>query len=239
MRNIRPEVVVIAGAGPGLAASLARRFGAENCRVGLLARSADYLETLSEELRAAGVNVVTQEADVSVLSEVQAAFKKFRQQIGPVDVLINHASAGGPFGQSILELDCAIFEQGWRAAALGGLFCSKEVLPTMIERGRGSIIFTGATSSLRGSAIAFSSAKFAVRGLAQAMARELWPKGIHVAHVVVDGVIGSETDEFDTLTEPLMNPSAMAETYWQLALQDRTAWTLELDLRANREAFFE
>jgi NAD(P)-dependent dehydrogenase (short-subunit alcohol dehydrogenase family) len=237
MEPRRPAVAVIAGVGPGLAASLARRFAVGKCRIGLIARSSAYLRTLSEELKEKDATVVPLEADVSDGKEVRSAFEKFRQQLGPVDLLINHASAGGPLGQSTLGLAPEDFERSWRVAALGGLLCSKEVIPSMIERGRGTIVLTGATSSVRGSAIAFSSAKFAVRGMAQAMARELWAKGIHIAHIIVDGIIGSESEDF--LRSAELDPAAMAETYWQVAIQDPSAWTLELDLRPHRETFFE
>jgi NAD(P)-dependent dehydrogenase (short-subunit alcohol dehydrogenase family) len=112
----------------------------------------------------------------------------------------------------------------------------------MLEKGAGCILFTGATSSVRGAAITFSSAKFALRGLAQALARELWPKGIHIAHIIVDGAIRESEIELGTERrsgEPLMNPAAIADTYWALTKQDRSAWTLELDLRPHREKFFE
>jgi NAD(P)-dependent dehydrogenase (short-subunit alcohol dehydrogenase family) len=112
----------------------------------------------------------------------------------------------------------------------------------MLKKNAGAILFTGATSSVRGAAITFSSAKFALRGLVQALAREMWPRGIHVAHIIVDGVIREnelEPEAEDPTVEPLMNPAAIAEAYWGLVKQDRSAWSLELDLRPNREKFFE
>jgi NAD(P)-dependent dehydrogenase (short-subunit alcohol dehydrogenase family) len=109
----------------------------------------------------------------------------------------------------------------------------------MIEAGDGVMLFTGATSSVRGGNwLAFSSAKFALRGLVQSLARELWPQGIHVAHILVDGVIG-EARETSSAAEPLLDPQQMAEAYWHLANQAPAAWSLELDLRPNRENFFE
>jgi len=112
----------------------------------------------------------------------------------------------------------------------------------MLRREEGAILFTGATSSVRGAALAFSSAKFAVRGLAQALARELWPKGIHVAHVVIDGIIGEPQGRNTSLAaarEPLLDPDAIADTYWKLVTQDKSAWSLEVDVRPYREKFFE
>ncbi len=233
----KPEVVVIAGVGPGLGASIARRFAAEKCRIGLLARSTGYLQSLAKELQMTKTEAIS--TDLAVPDQVRSALDRIAANLGSVDVLINHASAGGPFAQEVVTLGIDVFEQSWRVGVLGGLVCSQSVLPSMLQRERGVIIFTGATSSVRGSSIAFSSAKFAVRGLAQAMAKQLWPKGIHVAHVVIDGVIGTDREPFITPAEPLMKPSAIAEAYWQLAIQDPSAWTLELDLRPNREAFFE
>src|SRR5262249_54543633 len=140
------------------------------------------------------------------------------------------------------EVTADSFTQGWRVGVLGAFLCSQAVVPDMLKRGAGCILFTGATSSVRGAAITFSSAKFAMRGLAQALARELWPKGVHVAHIIVDGVIHEselEVEQEDQTSEPLMNPAAIADVYWDLVKQDRSAWTLELDLRPHREKFFE
>jgi NAD(P)-dependent dehydrogenase (short-subunit alcohol dehydrogenase family) len=114
----------------------------------------------------------------------------------------------------------------------------------MLKRRAGAIIFTGATSSVRGraGAVAFSSAKFAVRGLAQSLATELWPKGIHVAHVVIDGVIDTRRVRKTykpSASDPMLQPEAIADAYWHLIRQDRSAWSLEIDLRPNKEAFFE
>jgi len=127
---------------------------------------------------------------------------------------------------------------------LGAFLCAREAVPDMVKLGAGAIVFTGATSSVRGrgGAVAFSSAKFAVRGLAQSLAVELWPKGIHVAHVIIDGVIDTPSVHRTykpSAREPLLKPDAIAEAYWSLIEQERSAWTLEIDLRPNKEAFFE
>jgi NAD(P)-dependent dehydrogenase (short-subunit alcohol dehydrogenase family) len=237
-----PEVAVIAGAGPGLGASLARRFLKEGCRVALLARSSDSLGALADEFRRHGQEVLAIPTDIGEPDQVTAAFERIREQLGSVDLLINNASAGGPFGQPFLEITPGSFALGWQVGVLGSFLCSQAVVPDMLKKGSGCILFTGATSSVRGAAITFSSAKFALRGLAQALARELWPKSIHVAHIIIDGVI--QENEFGTGTEaqsmePLMNPAAIANVYWDLVKQDRSAWTLELDLRPDREKFFE
>jgi NAD(P)-dependent dehydrogenase (short-subunit alcohol dehydrogenase family) len=242
MSALNPDVAVIAGVGPGLGAALARKFANECCRIGLLARSSDYLETLSDELRRTGTQTLAVPTDLGDADQVVAAFRRIHEQLGSVDLLINNASAGGPFGQSLVEIDPENFARSWRVGVQGALLCSQAVVPDMLKKGAGCILFTGATSSVRGGSITFSTAKFAMRGLAQAMARELWPKGIHVAHLIIDGVIGDhefERGAEDQTAEPMMRPAAIAEAYWGLVKQDRSAWSLELDLRPYREKFFE
>ena len=242
MGSFNPEVSVVAGVGPGLGASLARKFAREGCRVAVLARSSDFVESLQKEIRQQGVEIVAIRADIAEPDQVAAAFERVRKELGPVDILINNASASGPFSQPFAEVTPESFTRGWKVGVLGAFLCSQAVVPEMIVRRAGCILFTGATSSVRGGAITFSSAKFGMRGLAQALARELWPKGIHVAHVVIDGVI--QETEYDAradqqIEEPLMNPAAIADAYWGLVKQDRSAWSLEIDLRPNREKFFE
>lgn len=242
MSALSADVAAIAGVGPGLGASLARKFAKEGCRIALLARSSDFLEALSMELRRRGTQAVAIPTDISAADQVAAAFHRIRQQLGSVDVLVNNASAGGPFTQSFVEIDAESFARGWRVGVLGAFLCSQAVAPDMLRKGTGCILFTGATSSVRGASITFSSAKFATRGLAQALARELWPKGIHVAHIIIDGVIRESEIELggdDKTAEPLMNPAAIAEAYWGLVKQDRSAWSLEIDLRPDHEKFFE
>jgi NAD(P)-dependent dehydrogenase (short-subunit alcohol dehydrogenase family) len=242
MNTFAPEVAVIAGVGPGLGASLARKLAKEKCRLALLARSSNFLETFSNELRQHGTEALTIPTDVSDADQVAAAFERIRDRLGPVDLLINNASGSGPFGQTFVDISPDSFARGWQVGVLGSFLCSQQVVPAMLIKNAGCILFTGATSSVRGSAITFSSAKFAMRGLAQALARELWPKGIHIAHIVVDGVIQESElnpEDEDQTTEPLMNPAAIAEAYWGLVQQDRSAWSLELDLRPYCEKFFE
>jgi NAD(P)-dependent dehydrogenase (short-subunit alcohol dehydrogenase family) len=240
MSTFRPKTAVVAGVGPGSGAAIARKLAKEGCSVGLIARSADYLKQLGDELRATKVPVASAKTDVSDAGQVKNAFAKLRQALGPIDLLVFHASAGGPFGQGLLSIDPRDFTHSWAVGTLGGLLCAQAVVPDMLEKGAGTILFTGATSSVRGASISFSSSKFALRGLAQSLARELWPKGIHIAHVVIDAVIGDPgTADAPPGPEPLLDPDAMAEAYWQLAIQDRTAWTLELDLRPFGEKFFE
>jgi NAD(P)-dependent dehydrogenase (short-subunit alcohol dehydrogenase family) len=238
--NIRKRVAVVAGVGPGLGAALARKLAKEDCLVGMFARSAKFIRELAAELEPQALAVPT---DVSDAKQVAAGFRKVRQKLGPVEILVAHAS--GSVGEGLMRTTPDQFERSWRTAVLGAFLCARETVGgDMLKRGAGAIIFTGATSSVRGrgGAVAFSSAKFAVRGLAQSLAVELWPKGIHVAHVIIDGVIDTPKvhgKDKSSPKEPLLKPEAIADSYWNLIQQDRSAWSLEIDLRPNKEAFFE
>ena len=234
------ETAVIAGVGPGLGESLARKFAGEGCAVGLFARSADYVESLADEIEADGGEALGVPTDLAEPSQVRAGFEAVREALGPVDVLVNHASAGSWKGLTGLSVE--EFERPFRVNGVGAFVCSQEAVSDMLERDGGTVIFTGATSAVRGrgGALAFSAAKFAARGMAESMARELGPEGIHVAHVVVDGqILGPDTPERypGREEETFLDPDAMAETYWHLVEQDRSAWTLELDLRPHVEEF--
>jgi NAD(P)-dependent dehydrogenase (short-subunit alcohol dehydrogenase family) len=169
----------------------------------MLARSEDYLSGLTKAHPEQKLLAVS--ADISQPDEVQRAFAKVRDEFGPVDVLICHASASAWSG--IEELTAAQFERSWRVTVFGAFLCCQEAARDMIARGRGVILFTGATSSIRGrqGALDFSSAKFGLRGFADSLARELWPKGIHVAHVIVDGVIG-EAGAPQKDGDPMLDP---------------------------------
>ncbi|WP_254761688.1 SDR family NAD(P)-dependent oxidoreductase [Natrinema marinum] len=231
------RTAVIAGVGPGLGASLARKFVAEGCEVGLFARSADYLEELADEL---GDDALAVPTDITDPEAVAAGFEAVRDAFGPVDILVNHASGGSWSGLRDISLEA--FERAVQTSAAGALLCSQEAVGDMLAGDGGTIVFTGATSAVRGrgGAIGFSAAKFAVRGMAESMARELGPEGIHVAHVVIDG--GIETPSVresrpDRDEAAFLDPDAIADSYWHLVEQDRSAWTLELDLRPYVEEF--
>ena len=231
------RTAVIAGVGPGLGESLARKSVDEGCQVGLFARSADYLDDLAADL---GDDALAVPTDITDPEAVDAGFEAVRDAFGPVDVLVNHASGGSWKG--LQDISREEFEQAWRVSSYGALCCSQQAVDDMLAGDGGTIIFTGATSALRGrdGALGFSAAKFANRGMAESMARELGPEGIHVAHVVIDGQIrspgvverspGRDAEEF-------LDPDAIAETYWELVEQDRSAWTLEVDLRPYVEEF--
>ena len=178
-------------------------------------------------------------ADVSRPAEATAAVNRVRANLGAVGVLIHNASSS--LGEGLLATTPgsfgAILAQRRRS---GGFVCARETAPDMLATGAGVMLFTGATSSVRGGGwLSFSSAKFAVRGLAQSLARELWPRGVHVAHVVIDGLIAApRTDEEASDDEPASIPPAFADAYWHLATRDRSAGTLELDLRPHTEQFY-
>ena len=236
------KTAVIAGVGPGLGAALARKFGKEGCRVALLARSRDYLQELASQLKANGTQALPVQMDITDPVQVARGFERVRQELGLVDILVCHASSGGPFNRGVLETSPEDFERAWRVTVYGALLSCQAAVPDMLKRQDGCILFTGATSSVRGAALAFSSAKFALRGLAQSLARELWPRGIHVAHVVIDGIIDTpEVREHyaPAKDEPLLAPDAIAETYWSLVQQNKSAWSLEVDVRPYQEKFFE
>ena len=179
-------------------------------------------------------------ADASEAGSVSAAFSRLRTELGPPEVLVYNAGAFAMGG--ILELDVATFESAGKVGCLGGFLSAREVLPAMLERGRGTLLFTGATASLRGSArfAGLAVGKFGLRALAQSMAREFGPRGIHVAHVIIDGQI--DTARVRAMmpgreASSLLAPDAIAESYWQLHQQHPSAWTQELDLRPASEKF--
>ncbi len=234
------KVAAVFGVGPGLGASVARRFAREGYAVALLARSEAGLKTVQTEISREGGRSEVFSADAGDASSVAAAFARVRADLGAPEVLVYNAGAYQLGG--ILELDVAAFESAWRTNCLGGFLASREVLPAMLERSQGTVLLTGATASLRGSArfAALAVGKSGLRALAQSMARELGPRGIHVAHIVVDGQI--DTPRVRGMmpgrdASTLLSPEAIAETYWQLHQQHPSAWTLELDVRPAPEKF--
>ncbi len=232
---------VVSGVGPGLGAALARKFAQEGCRVGLLARSSKFIQSLADELNQSGQPALAVPTDITDAKQVEHAFDEIRKQLGPVDILINHA--GSATWNEFLDLSPEDLQRSWEICTLGAFLCSRQAVPDMLKQGGGAILFTGATSAIRGraGALAFSSAKFAARGLADSMARELWAKNIHVAHIIMDGVIKTEAalKQFPEAAEgPLLEPKSIADAYWGLTQQDRGAWTFEIDLRPHNEQFF-
>jgi len=232
---VSDRVAVVAGVGPGLGTAIAERFAAEGCRCALLARTEQFVADLAADLPTDCVGI---ECDLSAPDEVRAAFERVRDELGPVDVLVNHASGGGWNG--LLDTTPAELDRAHGVAVRGGLVCSQEAVRDMLEGDGGTVIFTGATSAVRGrdGALAFSASKFAVRGMAESLARELGPEGVHVAHVVIDGgILPPDGPRDGADSETYLDPDAIADSYWHLVEQDRSSWTLELDLRPHVEEF--
>jgi len=234
----RPVAVVV-GVGPGTGAALARRFS-KGYRVALVARSTDYLITLADDIRAGGGEALEAPADVRNFSEVAGAFAAIREKLADPEVLLYNAGSG--VWGTIFDITPEQYEAAWRVNALGAFLSAKEVAPSMIARGHGVMLFTGATAGVKAGprSIAFGPAKFAMRGLAQSLARDLGPRGIHVAWINIDGGIDIPRVRRGNphfRDEDLLKPEAIADSYWHLAHQDRSAWTMELELRPFKEKF--
>jgi NAD(P)-dependent dehydrogenase (short-subunit alcohol dehydrogenase family) len=237
--NQKKPVAVVIGVGPGTGASLARRF-AKQYAVAINARSADYLKTLGEDLRTGGGQALEIPADIGDPKQVAEAFSRVRAELGEPEILLYNAGSG-TWG-SIVDITADQYETAWRVNALGAFLCAKEVAPAMIARGHGVMLFTGATAGVKAGprSVAFGPAKFAMRGLAQALARDLGPRGIHVAWINIDGGIDIPhvRQRYPQMKdEDLLKPDAIAETYWHVAHQDRSAWSMELELRPFKEKF--
>ena len=234
------NVAAVLGVGPGLGAAVARRFAREGFAVGLMARGEERLTAAREEVEGLGGTALAITADATDTASVASAFDRVREELGAPEVFVYNAGAFQMGG--ILELSPEQFDDCFRANCSGALYGAQQVLPAMVERGRGTVILTGATAALRGSArfAALATGKFGLRALAQSMAREFGPQGIHVAHVIIDGQINTprlREDQPEREESTTLSPEAIAETYWQLHAQDPTAWTLELDLRPALESF--
>jgi NADP-dependent 3-hydroxy acid dehydrogenase YdfG len=232
-------VAVIVGVGAGLGAALARRF-AEGYAVALVARSDDVTGSVAKDIRAAGGVALPMKSDATIEAQVAAAYAQITQELGTTDVLVYNGGRR-PFG-TLVNTTPEEFEATWRAHTLGAFLWSRQVVPAMVERRKGAILFTGATAGVKpgASSAAFGPAKFAVRGLAQVMSRDLHPQRIHVAYVNVDGAIDMPTvRQFlpNVQDDDLLKPSAIADAFWFLAHQDPSAWTHEMDVRPFKERF--
>ena len=230
------------GAGDFIGAAIARRFAAEGYLVFAGRRNGDKLEGLREEIEAAGGRIVTCSLDARDEEQV-TAFLADAEKAAPLEVCIFNVGANVTF--PLLETTSRVFRKVWEMACFAGFLAGREGARHMLPRRQGSIFFTGATAGLRGGSgyAAFASAKFGLRAVAQAAARELGPQGIHVAHLVIDAGVDTawvrdrlrerEGDAAVTALEPdrLMRPEAVAETYWALHRQPRDAWTFEQEIR--------
>ena len=234
------KTAAILGVGPGLGAAVARRFAREGFAVALMARREESVAGVREEIEGAGGTALPVSADATDPASVAAAFDEVRSNLGAPEVFVYNAGAFQMGG--ILDLSPEKFDECFKANCAGAFYAAQQVLPAMVDAGRGTVLLTGATAALRGGArfSALAVGKFGLRALAQSMAREFGPQGVHVAHVVVDGQIDTpRVREMSPGREDhtMLSPDAIAETYWQLHSQDRTAWTLELDLRPAVESF--
>ena len=228
------KLCVITGVGAGNGASFSRRFTREGYRVVMLARNLAYLETLAKEIPGS----VAMECDVRDPGAIQQVFTRIHEDIGTVDTLIYNAGAGE--WASVMDTSLEGMQSSWATNTLGLVACAQQVIPSMTENGEGNIMVIGATASLRGGAqsTAFASAKAAQRSVAQSMARDLGPKGIHVGYLIIDGIIDIERtrERFpDRADDFFMQPDAIADSVYALTQQDRSAWAFEIDLRPYGE----
>ncbi len=240
----RTAIVVGVGSEQGLGAALARRFASEGHRVVVSGRTESKIAQVVRAIVDRGGKAEAFTADATIESDVVALFDFAQASSHAVDLVV--FNAGNNVRHDFRTMPAELFEQTWRVAAFGGFLVGREAARRLVPSGKGSIIFTGATASLRGKPpfTAFASAKAALRSLAQSMAREFGPSGIHVAHVVIDGGIDGEklNSAVPQLKEQrgadgLLNIDAIADVYWHLHTQHPSAWTHELDLRPFKEAF--
>jgi NAD(P)-dependent dehydrogenase (short-subunit alcohol dehydrogenase family) len=230
----KAPVCAVVGVGPGNGEAFARRFAADGYAVALLARRTELTAKLGTELPRAKAYA----CDVADSASVDAAFAKIRADMGEVDVLVFNAGSG--VWGSIEDVSPEDFERSWRINALGLFLCARAAIPAMRRRGKGAIIVVGATASRRGVAgtAAFAPAKMAQRALAESMARHLWPSGIHVALIVVDGVVGGPATRArmsDRPDEAFIDPAGVAGIAADLVSQDRSAWSFEVEARPFKE----
>jgi NAD(P)-dependent dehydrogenase (short-subunit alcohol dehydrogenase family) len=232
------KAALIIGAGEATGGAIARRFAREGFTACVTRRNADKLSPLVAQIEAAGGKARAFGSDARREEQVAELFATIERDIGPVEVCV--FNVGGNVRFPIRDTTTRVYTKVWEMAALAGFLAGREAAKVMLPRGRGTLLFTGATASLRGGKgfAAFAGAKHALRALAQSLARELGPEGIHVAHVVIDGAIDTHfiRENFPERyalkeREGILDPEAIAEAYWQLHLQPRSAWTHELDLR--------
>ena len=238
------RAILVVGAGDATGSAIARRFAREGYVACMTRRNVDKLAPVVDAITAAGGEAHGFGSDARKEEEMVALFQQIEKDIAPVEVAVFNIGANVRFG--ITETTARVYHKVWEMACFGGFLMGREAAKAMLPRQRGTIIFTGATASLRGREgfAAFAGAKHALRALAQSMARELGPKGIHVAHPVIDGAIDTEfirtnfPDRYALKDEGgIVNPDSIAEAYWQIHMQPRDAWTHEMDLRPWMETF--
>jgi len=237
-------VVLVIGAGDATGGAVARRFAREGYEAVITRRNADKLEPLAESIRADGGVAHPFGVDTRREEQMVPFIEQVENEIGPIEVAVYNVGGNVRFG--IAETTSRVFFKVWEMCCFGGFLMGREVSNHMRKRGRGTILFTGATASMRGAAgfSAFSAGKHAMKALAQSMARELAPEGIHVGHVVIDGAIDTEwiKQQFPERyamkeRDGILDPDAIAETYWAIHCQPRSAWSFETDLRPWTETW--
>jgi NAD(P)-dependent dehydrogenase (short-subunit alcohol dehydrogenase family) len=231
-------VVLVVGAGDATGGSIAKRFALQGYEAVITRRNEGKLKEITEEIRAAGGVVHPFGVDARREEEMVPFIKRIEDQIGVIEIAVYNVGGNVRFG--ITETTSRVFFKVWEMCCFGGFLMGREVSNYMRTRGRGTIIFTGATASVRGGEgySAFAAGKHGLRALAQSMARELAPKGIHVGHVIIDGAIDTEwiremfPDRYAQKDQDgILNPDSIADAYWLLHQQSRDAWTFEMDLR--------
>jgi NAD(P)-dependent dehydrogenase (short-subunit alcohol dehydrogenase family) len=241
---VAQKVALVVGAGEATGGAIARRFAREGFLTCVTRRHAEALRPLVSRIEAEGGKAMAFGSDARREEDVVALVAQIERELGEIEVCVFNIGANVRF--PIREMTARVYTKVWEMGALAGFLVGREAARVMGPRGRGSIFFTGATASLRGGKgfAAFAGAKHALRALAQSMARELGPEGIHVAHIVIDGAIDTQFirenfPERYALKEKagILDPEAIAEAYWQLHRQPRSAWTQELDLRPWSESW--
>ncbi len=232
------KAILVIGAGDATGGAIAKRFAREGYIACVTRRSADKLEPLVASIRAAGGEAYGFASDARKEEDMVSLVTQIERDIAPIEVAVFNIGANVRFG--ITETTARVYQKVWEMGCFAGFLMGREAAKVMLPRGRGTIIFTGATASVRGREgfAAFAGAKHALRALAQSMARELGPKGIHVAHPIIDGAIDTEfirsnfPERFAMKDQDgILNPDHIADAYWNLHTQPRDAWTHELDLR--------
>jgi NAD(P)-dependent dehydrogenase (short-subunit alcohol dehydrogenase family) len=235
------RVALLVGAGDAIGAAVARRFARGGYKVCVARREAAKSQGLLDEAKAAGQDIRAFSVDARNEAEVQGLFARVEAEVGPLDICL--FNAGSNVNKPLLETTEKLFFKAWELACYAGFLVGREAARHMVPRGRGSILFTGATASIRGGSgfAAFAAAKFGLRAVAQSMARELGPKNIHVVHLLIDAGVDSEAihqrmrargiDAEDIPADSLTKTESIAEAYWFTHHQARDGWTHELDLR--------
>jgi NAD(P)-dependent dehydrogenase (short-subunit alcohol dehydrogenase family) len=242
------EVALLVGAGDAIGAAVARRFAEGGYKVCIARRDAEKSKLLAEELKARGAEFHAFSVDARKEEEVQKLFAEVEKNIGPIEICL--FNAGSNVNMPLLETTEKLFFKAWELACYAGFLVGREAAKYMASRGRGTILFTGATASIRGGKgfAAFAAAKFGLRAVAQAMARELGPKNVHVVHLLIDAAIDSEAihrrmkaatgiEANDIPANILTKTSSIAEAYWFVHHQSKDGWTHEFDLRPAVETW--